>query len=397
MVEEWVLEFLKAIGRFFLHPLTYYFIAYTLLIGFIRVKKERRDFHVRIYDSFLELRSLFSVGLFAGAILSIVTIGVGIVLTLETLVIVAIITLILSFMITPRLLTPANVLGLTFFSLILLPKLDLNDFAMLSFSSDQLWTSLSGLAILLALFMIMEGFLIWKKGGVGTSPYLKKSKRGLQVGAHKAQRIWMLPVLFLLPGEVITTQIPWWPVFSIGQTEYALCFVPFVIGFSMHIQGMHPSEMIQQTGKRVLLLSLIVATAAISSIWLPVFATIAVFIAILGREMIAIQQRLKDDSYPFYFSQRDHGLVVLAIISQSPAEKMAIQVGEMITKVNGVTVRSVEEFYEAIQKNSAFCKLEVIDVNGQVRFTQRALYDGEHHELGILFVQDDKKWDNEAV
>nr|WP_284730492.1 PDZ domain-containing protein [Bacillus sp. SM2101] len=113
--------------------------------------------------------------------------------------------------------------------------------------------------------------------------------------------------------------------------------------------------------------------------------------------MIAIQQRLKDDSYPFYFSQRDHGLVVLAIISQSPAEKMAIQVGEMITKVNGVTVRSVEEFYEAIQKNSAFCKLEVIDVNGQVRFTQRALYDGEHHELGILFVQDDKKWDNEAV
>ena len=48
-------------------------------------------------------------------------------------------------------------------------------------------------------------------------------------------------------------------------------------------------------------------------------------------------------------------------------------------------------FYEALQQNRAHCKLEVLDVNGQIRFVQRALYEGDHHELGILFVLKMKK------
>jgi hypothetical protein len=36
------------------------------------------------------------------------------------------------------------------------------------------------------------------------------------------------------------------------------------------------------------------------------------------------------------------------------------------------------------------CKLEVFDTNGEARFEQRALYEGEHYELGILFVQDER-------
>jgi hypothetical protein len=65
--------------------------------------------------------------------------------------------------------------------------------------------------------------------------------------------------------------------------------------------------------------------------------------------------------------------------------------------VNGHAVKTVEEFYQFLQKNRAFCKLEVIGFNGEIRFVQRALYDGEHHELGILFVIDEKKWETEAV
>lgn len=30
-----------------------------------------------------------------------------------------------------------------------------------------------------------------------------------------------------------------------------------------------------------------------------------------------------------------------------------------------------------------------IGLNGEIRFDQRASYEGEHHELGILFVQDE--------
>lgn len=56
-----------------------------------------------------------------------------------------------------------------------------------------------------------------------------------------------------------------------------------------------------------------------------------------------------------------------------------------------------KEFYKALQKNRAYCKLEVLNSEGEVRFVQGALFEGDHHELGILTVEDRKKWNgNEA-
>ena len=85
--------------------------------------------------------------------------------------------------------------------------------------------------------------------------------------------------------------------------------------------------------------------------------------------------------------------MILGIIPDAPASKMTLQVGELITKVNGVAVQNEKIFYEALQKNRAHCKLEVLDTNGEVRFVQRALYEGDHYELGILFVQDERKYE----
>lgn len=88
--------------------------------------------------------------------------------------------------------------------------------------------------------------------------------------------------------------------------------------------------------------------------------------------------------------------MILGILPESPADKMALEVGELVTKVNGMNVNDEKTFYEALSRNRAHCKLEVLDTNGQIRFVQRALYEGDHHELGILFVQDEKKWDSEV-
>ena len=42
----------------------------------------------------------------------------------------------------------------------------------------------------------------------------------------------------------------------------------------------------------------------------------------------------------------------------------------------------------------AFCKLEVLDTNGELRLAQTALYAGGHHELGIVFVEQEHEWDS---
>jgi S1-C subfamily serine protease len=126
---------------------------------------------------------------------------------------------------------------------------------------------------------------------------------------------------------------------------------------------------------------------------LPLSSIVVATLAVLGRELITLMTMMKDDNLPFYFSKKNQGLMIIGVIPESPASKMGLQVGEIISKANGLLVRDEKVFYEALQKNRAHCKLEVLDTNGEIRFLQRALYEGDHHELGILFVQDERKYD----
>ncbi len=59
-------------------------------------------------------------------------------------------------------------------------------------------------------------------------------------------------------------------------------------------------------------------------------------------------------------------------------------------KANGREVNSQRDFYDALQQNSAFCKLEVLDLQGELRFAQSSIFQGDHYQIGCLFVPDDK-------
>ncbi|WP_010676839.1 PDZ domain-containing protein [Bacillus timonensis] len=397
MIALWLLEFVKGIGRFFLHPLFYYLAGYCVLLGYFRVKRERRAFHIRVEDGFYDLRSLLPGGWLAGLLISVVTIAAGVVIPLGSIVFIALVTLLLSLPITTRLLSPAYILGVSFFGIILLSKLSVENKVITRLLDDMGNTSLASIAILLGALLLAEGILILKKGHIGSSPDLLKSKRGLPVGTHISQRLWLAPVFLLIPGDALTTHYEWWPVFTVSGQAYSLILVPFSIGFYHKVKSMLPTQSVPVVGKRVILLGVIVVGLAVASIWYPVTAIIAACFALAGREFIYLQHYFMDESKPSIFSQQNQGLLVLGIIPQSPAEKMQIKIGETIAKVNGIQVKTVQEFYMALQKNRALCKLDVLDVNGEVRFVQRALYEGEHHELGILFVNEGKGWKHKAV
>ncbi|RFB14892.1 PDZ domain-containing protein [Bacillus sp. HNG] len=397
MIEAWLLEFAKGIGRFFLHPLFYYLAGYCVLLGYFRVKRERRAFHIRVEDGFYDLRSLLPGGWLAGLLISVLTIAAGVVIPFGSIVLIAIVTLLLSLPIKTRLLSPAYILGVSFFGIILLSNLSVENKFITRLLDDMGNTSLASIAILLGSLLLAEGILILKKGHIGTSPDLLKSKRGLPVGAHISQRLWLAPVFLLMPGEALTTHYEWWPVFTVSGQAYSLILIPFGIGFYHKVKSMLPTQSIPVVGKRVILLSIFVTGLAVASIWLPVAAIIAACFALAGRELIYLKHYFMDESKPSIFSQRNQGLLVLGIIPQSPAEKMQIKIGETISKVNGIHVKTVQEFYSALQKNRALCKLDVLDINGEVRYVQRALYEGEHHELGILFVNEGKRWKHNAV
>jgi hypothetical protein len=51
-------------------------------------------------------------------------------------------------------------------------------------------------------------------------------------------------------------------------------------------------------------------------------------------------------------------------------------------------VHTKRELHQAMQLNSAFCKLEVLNLAGESKFVKHALFSGEHHQLGILLAPD---------
>ncbi|WP_338788302.1 PDZ domain-containing protein [Metabacillus sp. FJAT-53654] len=395
MIENWLLELLLAIGRFFIHPLFYLFLLLTLAYGYFRIKRERKSFHVRVQDIYNEMKFTYTKGLLIGCIASLVLFGIGLSLPFGTSVLLTTVTALLGFTFQLRWLSAAFSIGITLFATAIITNVDAGGFEQFFVGLSE--TSYSSLSIVAGLMIIAEGVLIYRTAYQNTSPFLKTSTRGLPIGTHVANRTWMLPLLFLVPGGTLTSTLPWWPILTINGEPFLLMFIPFFIGFHQRVQGSLPQESIKVTGHRVIWLGVLTLFLSVVSIWFTVAAFIAIIIAIVGREFITIRQRVNDKSAAFYFSKRDQGLMVLGILPQSPAERMNLQVGEMVTKVNGHAVKTVEEFYQSVQKNRAFCKLEVIGFNGEIRFVQRALYEGEHHELGILFVVDEKKWEIEAV
>jgi hypothetical protein len=393
LVQLWLFELLKGTGRLFLNPVFYYLIFLSGILGVSRVKRERKNFHTRTFDAYYELRQLFPLGLIVGLVLSVATVLAGITVPFAAILLIAGFTVLWSLTTNIRLMSPVYTVGAAFFGIILIAEYNWNiPFFKESFQAidEKVYPSV---VILLALLIISEGILIFKNGIKGTSPKLAKSRRGQNVGVHEVKRFWLLPMFLLIPGEILTVPFEWWPVFHIGVESYSLILVPFAIGFNQQIQGMLPKQSIQLQGRRVITLGVVILIFSVIGYWYPLVSIIVAACAIICRELISLTQRLRDDNLPFYFSKKNNGLMIIGIIPESPADKMGLQVGELLSKVNGVKIRDEQALYEALEKNRAHCKLEVLDVNGEVRFVQRALYEGDHYELGILFVQDQRKFD----
>ncbi|WP_439024533.1 PDZ domain-containing protein [Bacillus halotolerans] len=389
MSVQWGFELLKSAGLFFLHPLFWFFVIVSLAFGYVRIKRERKTFHTRIADIYDELKFTYTKGLIPGILLSIVLGVLGISIPLGMLAIIAVMTAAAAFTLRANWMSAAYIVSV---SMLIGLGLQVNQAEPFLDRFPQgyavVWPAL---AVFLGLLVIAEGAVAYRSAHVKTSPGLVVSSRGLPIGQQLANRIWLLPLFILVPGNGLDSHLSWWPVFSVPGGSFHFLWIPYFVGFGQRVQGSLPETSIRITAKRVCILGLIVsALGAASLLWTPL-AGAAACAAVLGRIFLSVKQRVNDNAAPFYFSKRDQGLMVLGIIPNTPAEDLELKIGEIITKVNGVPVKHVSDFYEALQRNRAYVKLEIIGLNGEIRFDQRASYEGEHHELGILFVKDDRE------
>lgn len=256
----------------------------------------------------------------------------------------------------------------------------------------------SGLLLLVALLHLAEALLVRLQGDRLSTPLFLEGKRGKLVGGYMLQGFWPVPLFLLTPvadpaasDSVSTLTLPWSTLFEADWTQgWTVAALPMIIGFTEMTRAMLPKAKAKHAAQGLLVYSILLAGAAIAAWWQPVLLPLAAVVSILLHEALVWLSKLAESKRTPLYIHDARGLRILGIVPGTPAEAMGLLAGEILHKVNGKRVSSKEELYEALATNSAFCKLEIYNVDGELKFAQRARYAGEHHQLGVILAPDEE-------
>jgi len=378
-----------AIGLF---TLPYFYIAVLLVWWHARhaVTLQRRLYHVRLYGSLRLTFVRVAAGLAAGAILSLAGMGVGADLSRETLMFVWVATAVLALfrLRFVCLAYAAGALGL------LQAVVDWTGFGVEEGLAAEALRMLAEIDVPALIFMagllhIAEGLLVRLQGKTLSIPLFLEGKRGKTMGAYAISGVWPVPLLWLVPAADGGFALPWAPLFGGDAGAWSLLAFPVLIGFSDRTAVDWPENKARISGNLLMLYGAIVAgLAIIAEYWAPAVAIASVAAFLLHEGLLWLGRMRETGKEPTYV-QDGTGVKVLAVLPGTPADELGLQAGERIRKVNGAVVRNKTELHAALQLQSAYCKLEVANREDQVKFLQRARYEGEHYQLGLILAPDD--------
>lgn len=393
MVLSWIHALLAGIPALLTNPLTYLLLIIIALKWKRQVDMERKLFSTRLHTVAEGLLQSIFFGCLGGLLISILFIGLGVVFSIEPFYYLWIMALILM-LVQVRYLCFAYAGALLGIAVLLARRFP-DGFGVDWL--DTLWTSLQAvylpsLFIMVALLHLVEALLIYLSGGKRGTPIFIESKRGRLVGGYHLEQIWFVPIFILIQGGELSLPPLYqaWPLFAAEPlSSMAILLLPAVLGYMEQAVAYSPIEKARQSTKLLLVYSLILLGLTVGSVYLnDSLIVFAILFSFLGHEALfwfsAWQEK---QGTPIYIHPKQ-GLKILAVIPYSPAAKMGLQSGEVILRVNGQPVNHRQELYQALSANQAFCKLEVMNLAGHVKFVQSSLYAEDHHQLGVILAPD---------
>jgi hypothetical protein len=240
---------------------------------------------------------------------------------------------------------------------------------------------------------VLEGILVRTQGARMAMPMFYEGKRGKIIGGFQLQGFWPIPLLLIAPlGGGSDASLPWPTVLGgSGQgAGWTVLSLPFLIGFAELTLSGSPSDKAKSSSIRLALYGVIVVLLALGvHYWKPLSFLASLICIVLHEMLIGYSRWIETKRAPLYV-HNDRGLRVLAVLPGSAAAELGIVPGEIVHKVNGQQVRNRDELHQALRLNSAFSKLEVINLQGEIKFVSRPLYANEHHQLGLILAPDDE-------
>ncbi|MCV9949773.1 PDZ domain-containing protein [Paenibacillus sp. BT-177] len=391
---EWALQWgwsvLNACLYLLLQPF-YYISILIVALGYRRqMLLERKLFHTRIHSWAAETWRVVWSGLLAGMALSALGMFVSVHLNPTSIVCLWIATLLLM-LVRVRYLCLAysvGLLGVVQFFLNVASGWQPGGALVTSVAAIR-GLDIPALLVLVAVLHVAEALLVRWQGGKAAMPLFVEGKRGRLVGGYRMEDLWPIPLLLLVPAQG-GFMLPWTPLFGgDAGTGYMLAALPVLMGFSSVTLGQLPRQKAVLTSNRLLLYSVALLLLSLLAAWWSPLILLAALFSFLAHEALIWYGNIEESRLSPMFVHPEQGMRVLAVLPDSPATAMGILPGEAIYRVNGMVVNSRAELHQALRINSAFCKLEVRNLQGESKFVQRGMYDGDHHQLGVVLAPDE--------
>jgi hypothetical protein len=397
---EWVLEWLGQAGHgiaaALIRPFGYIAVLLILLLAFRQIRAERRLFHARLTAWPGRLLAALPAGLAAGVVVSAAVQFIGVNLNADAVIWVWCASLLLG-LARLRFVSAACGAGLVALLQWTAGRFDWSGapdpFGRLADSLASF--DAAGLLLIAGLLLPVEALLLWRFSRHLAGPVIVDGKRGRPIGGWRIDAVWPVPLLLLVPAAGTGAELPWTPLLwsGDGPAGWALLGLPVVIGSVWDTTTLLPAAKAARTAKTLLWTGLIAAAAgAAAACWEPLLPAAAVAVPAL-REIAAFIERNREAASGPLYAHAGGGLRVLAVLPGSSGAQLGIEPGEIVSKVNGKAVRTPQDLYDGLLANPAFCKIELLNREGHVRFAQRARYENEHHQLGLVLAPfEDAAW-----
>ena len=261
--------------------------------------------------------------------------------------------------------------------------------------------NISGLLALVGILHLMEGILIFFVGADDPIPIIAK-KDGRIVLGHLMQKYWPLPIAMLVlskggmaSSEVV--QMPyWWPLLKDIPKDVITYFyglVPFVgaLGYSSITYCEEPKKRSKKTAIRLMIYSIILIILSIYSvgnIFLQIVGTI--LMAGIHEGMIIYEQYLENKKEPIYTVPKK-GVRVMGIAQNGVASQMGIKIGDVITKINDITVLNTHQYRTILKNSFTFIWIEVVHLNGESETFEFKAYPDGITDLQVKLIPENPK------
>lgn len=353
-------------------------------------KLERKLFTIRLHEPLKNIVLTLIQGVVAGFGITLLLVVLGIHVSLMTMVGIAILSLILG-LFHIRYVSLYYSSAIISFIALLTQEIPI-DWEELGLPLLQTYFAEIDVASLLALsgiVYIIEALILLHADSYRKTPVYMQGTRGKLIGGYWLQGLWFVPAITILPSTWNFSFIPdSWPFIGQAHSDTTISFLPIFIGYSALAIGRRPKEVLRHGRWWMVLTGILIVVLSYFSD-LSFLLMIAMLLSVSVYEVLLIRLLLVEQKQAPLYAHSNQGLCILDVLPNSPAAQMGLLPGEHISVVNGTKVTTTAEFYKALQINSAYCKMEVFNQEGQIKFVERPLYVGEHYLLGVIFAPED--------